>query len=74
MLDNRKKKYLWIDPPEGWRYGFPKGLPEGFAGTDDEIRKFLFENGYPSGQIELALRRSRMGFEYIYEDDGSENG
>ena len=37
-----------IDPPEGWRYGFPKEIPEDV----DNTRKWLIENGYPEKAIE----------------------
>jgi hypothetical protein len=50
---------LVIDPPEGWRYGFPKvsDLEKGF--TSGELAKFLLDNGYPVELIELGIKRSR---------------
>lgn len=41
-------KRKMIDPPEGWRYGFPKEIPEHV----DDTRKWLIENGYPEKEIE----------------------
>jgi hypothetical protein len=41
-------KRKMIDPPEGWRYGFPKEIPEDV----DNTRKWLIENGYPEKEIE----------------------
>ena len=38
----------YIDPPHGWRYGFPKVLPEGIK----DITMWLLENGYPSEEID----------------------
>ena len=45
--------YLWhmkmIDPPSGWKYGFPKPIP------DDRINdqlKWLVEEGYPQKEID----------------------
>jgi len=38
----------WIDPPAGWRYGFPKVLPEGV----EDLREWLVENGYPREEID----------------------
>lgn len=38
----------YIDPPSGWKYGFPKELPKGV----DHIT-FLIENGYPEEEIKL---------------------
>lgn len=43
-----------VDPPEGWRYGFPKELPKG-----KDYAEFLRESGYPEKDIELALKYSR---------------
>lgn len=40
-----KKKY-WIDPPSGWRYGFPKVI-EIEEGDPFEPKAFLLANGYP---------------------------
>ena len=37
-----------IDPPGGWKYGFPKELP---AGVEDTL-KWLVENGYPQAEID----------------------
>ena len=35
---------VWIDPPSGWMYGFPKIYdPE----TDGEINEWLKREGYP---------------------------
>lgn len=38
-----------IDPPSGWRYGFPKALPEP---KPDDINKWLVDNGYPQSEID----------------------
>jgi hypothetical protein len=51
-----------IDPPKGWRYGFPKELPEGKS-----YGELLRESGYPEDDIELALKYSRSWEE---EQDG----
>ena len=50
----------YIDPPSGWKYGFPKELPEGI----EDLRAWLIENGYPEKDVELALKWSR----FIVED------
>jgi len=41
-------KIKMIDPPSGWKYGFPKKLPEGIKDT----KKWLVENGYPQHEID----------------------
>lgn len=38
----------FIDPPEGWRFGFPKVIPDD---CEDKI-KWLVENGYPQKLID----------------------
>jgi len=43
-----KNKIKMIDPPGGWRYGFPKILPNNITNT----LKWLVENGYPQGEID----------------------
>ena len=37
-----------IDPPEGWKYGFPKQLPDNV----ENIIDWLIRNGYPKQLIE----------------------
>lgn len=39
----------YIDPPSGWRYGFPKALPNP---EPEDINQWLVENGYPKSLIE----------------------
>lgn len=40
---------LMIDPPDGWRYGFPKPIPK-----EHQTRtlEWLVEEGYPQQQID----------------------
>lgn len=40
-------RQLMIDPPSGWKYGFPKAMPKDVT---DPI-KWLIENGYPAARI-----------------------
>lgn len=44
-----KRKVLMIDPPSGWKYGFPKELT--VDGTQTII-EWLIDNGYPKHEIE----------------------
>lgn len=37
-----------IDPPEGWRYGFPKVIPEDIG----NVKEWLISKGYPKELIE----------------------
>lgn len=36
-------KYIMVDPPKGWVWGFPKRMP---SDTKDVIQ-WLIDNGYP---------------------------
>ena len=37
-------KPYWVDPPSGWRYGFPKLYD---PSKDGPIREWMVANGYP---------------------------
>jgi len=43
-------KVMMIDPPSGWKYGFPKSIPNGI----ENIKKWLVENGYPQHEIDAC--------------------
>lgn len=43
-------KVQMIDPPAGWKYGFPKALPENVT----DVRGWLVENGYPQKEIDAC--------------------
>lgn len=61
-----------IDPPGGWKYGFPKPVPEKVHAAVNykiALRKWLIECGYPEKDIPLALKHSR----YWERDDVTEN-
>jgi len=51
-------KKLIVDPPSGWRYGFPKELKPGVNYED-----LLRESGYPEKDIKFALTYSRSWHE-----------
>ena len=43
---------LFVDPPSGWKYGFPKAVPEGISNVGGfSFNKWLVENGYPQKLI-----------------------
>jgi hypothetical protein len=58
-------KQLMIDPPSGWRYGFPKAIPANM--TDHEA--WLIENGYPATLIEQLGEHFYCRYWYQDEDD-----
>lgn len=50
------KSGMVVDPPEGWKYGFPKVFnPK----EEQSYKDWLLEQGYPEKLIELALKHSR---------------
>ena len=38
-----------IDPPSGWKYGFPKPIPEDRI---EDVLVWLVEQGYPQSEID----------------------
>lgn len=46
-----KKKVMMIDPPSGWKYGFPKVLPEVLPEGMNTIQ-WLVLMGYPQSEID----------------------
>ena len=40
---------LMVDPPEGWRYGFPKVCPKEHQ---HRILDWIVEVGYPKAEVE----------------------
>jgi hypothetical protein len=38
-----------IDPPSGWKYGFPKALPNP---EPEDVRVWLVSEGYPQSEID----------------------
>jgi len=41
-------KVMMIDPPSGWKYGFPKPFPNGV----ENYKEWLVANGYPQHEID----------------------
>ncbi len=46
-------KTTYVDPPSGWKYGFPKVVPQEILDTveDGSLPKWLVENGYPLEEL-----------------------
>jgi len=45
---------MMVDPPEGWRYGFPKEVKayRSYGGVPIKMESWLLANGYPQSEIE----------------------
>lgn len=50
-------KQRMIDPPEGWRYGFPKVLD--WDSEQESFSNWLVRNGYPETDVEWAMGHCR---------------
>lgn len=55
-------KYTVIDPPEGWRYGFPRAVPKEILEDDKLLKSWLSSHGYPKEKLELAMKHSRYWY------------
>ncbi len=43
---------LYIDPPSGWRYGFPKLAPDNLREMNQaQLNKWFIKNGYPETKL-----------------------
>lgn len=54
-----------IDPPGGWKYGFPKVLPDGVT----DINSWFVQNGYPQSEIDKCGKY----FHYRTWEENEEN-
>lgn len=48
------KMVIMVDPPEGWKYGFPKPCK---IEKDQDFDKWLIENGYPKELVDQGLSK-----------------
>jgi hypothetical protein len=68
---NQSKKNLvtMCDPPEGWKYGFPKPMPNNVENFEEWLRS----EGYPVDKSHdrmsvLGRRRRRCGIKFRWTD------
>ena len=47
-------KIILIDPPDGWRYGFPKVYDKTI---DETVEEWFLRNGYPQKEIDKGMLR-----------------
>lgn len=48
-----------VDPPSGWKYGFPKELPEDAHLDSFDFRQWLLNSGYPESEVDFAMQYVR---------------
>lgn len=59
-------RVLMIDPPEGWRYGFPKELgPAPYTRDKWPGHEWFLANGYPKKLIDEGM----LSYCRIFEQD-----
>lgn len=54
-----------VDPPSGWKYGFPKTYDET---KDGPFEQFLLNSGYPKKDVDFAMQYIRCWEEEIEDD------
>lgn len=48
MKTNETSKFYWtIDPPKGWKYGFPKSVTNEEYKSIKDFKQWSIDNGYP---------------------------
>lgn len=56
----------WVDPPEGWKYGFPKKVDDAYYNMGVDKTQWYLNNGYPKELIDKGmLNFIRVGFKEI---------
>lgn len=59
----KTKTVVIVDPPNGWRYGFPKIME-----LNIEYEDLLRSSGYPEEYIPFALKYSRFWEEEVQDE------
>ena len=50
-------KLVWVDPPSGWQYGFPKLYTRE---VDGDMSEWMVQQGYPEELMDVAKLGTRM--------------
>jgi len=50
-----------VDPPSGWRYGFPKEVPDHvrISELSAGFRTWLIDEGYPESEVDFGMKHMR---------------
>lgn len=59
---------IYIDPPEGWKYGFPKECPKEYK-DKFVLEKWLIEHGYPANLIKYYKETDSFFCRYFEKED-----
>lgn len=49
--ETSEKKLILIDPPSGWRYGFPKAITQEQYKAITNLKQWCIDNGYPLSEV-----------------------
>ena len=61
---------MWIDPPAGWKYGFPKVYDKS---VDGDCTAWMLKNGYPQREIDSCGDHFHVRmWEYVDENEKTE--
>jgi hypothetical protein len=52
VTDRKPELVTLIDPPSGWKYGFPKALPDP---RPTDMEQWFRDEGYPQSEIDLGM-------------------
>lgn len=55
---------VWVDPPSGWKYGFPKEAPYPLP---DNMIEWVIDQGYPRVEVESLGEHFYIGYTEVYE-------
>lgn len=63
-------KRIMVDPPSGWRYGWPKECPRELVdASDEEFKEWVLDKGYPNHLVEQGmLKHCRF---WVEDDENS---
>ena len=60
----KSKPIKMVDPASGWRYGFPKAVPDGI--TDEGIYAWLIDQG--------VTEEDAKHIRFFYQEEDEDNG
>jgi 16S rRNA G966 N2-methylase RsmD len=52
IMEKLNKKHVFIDPPYGWLYGFPKKVTHEIYDEIVDLKEWCVKNGYPEKLVD----------------------
>jgi len=50
--NKKRRRVTMIDPPSGWRYGFPMPYVDENGNKPSDMKQWLLDAGYPQSEID----------------------